>query len=56
MNGDGVCETERRFSPGTTRTLLNLTGPRMSNPGEKLSAVPNLDRDRGGLLDVREKS
>jgi hypothetical protein len=60
MNGDGVCKTERRLAlrPGTTRMSVNLTGPRVSDPGdrERSFAVPNLDRNRGGLLDVREKS
>jgi hypothetical protein len=44
MNGDGVCETERRlaFRPGTTRTLVNLIGPRMNDPEDReRSLVPS---------------
>jgi hypothetical protein len=44
MNGDGVCETERRlaWSPGTTMTLLNLTGPRVRDPEDReMSLVPS---------------
>jgi hypothetical protein len=41
MNGDGVCETERRFAwrPETTRTLVNLTGPRVSDPEDRESSL-----------------
>jgi hypothetical protein len=44
MNGDGVCETERRFvwRPGTTRTLVNLTGPSISDAEDReRSLVPS---------------
>ena len=53
MKGDGVCETERRLAlrPGTTRTLVSLIGPRVSDPEEReRSLVPSPILTETGVL------